>query len=495
MHRLGIPTYLCFVLVFICRVPATGQETKKEDAAGQPQAAEESTHTVKRDGLKIEVNLTGHFEAAQSWPVVLRPNSWSSFTVVKAVPHGSQVKKGDQLVWLDTSKIDQQLQDLEHDAQLGKLNLRVAELETELLQKTVPLDLRAAERGRRIADEDLNYFMKTDRAFQIESAEQSLQSSRNSLEYAEEELKQLKEMYEADDLTEETEEIILKRARDDVDRAKFYLKSTQLRTKKSVEQGLPREEQQLIDAARRAEIAMSKATVSLPVQLQKQKIELEQQKLAARRTQEKLDELREDRKMMEIQAPADGYVYYGKWTRGSWSGVDSVASQLTEGGKLSPQNVFMTILNPRPLRIRVEVPEKELHRLSRGLQGKAVPDGFPELKLPTTLQQVSAFPIGKATFDAQFQVTLSDDAKRVVPGMGCKLQLVVYNNENALTVPAGAVFENEADGERNVVYVKQGDGQSEARQVVIGKKTEQKWEVLRGLREGDEILMKKPSGP
>ena len=162
-------------------VPVHGQEAKTaeakkpaaaadKEASSKDSPAKEATHKVKRDRLKIEVNLTGVFEPTQMWPVVLRPNSWSSFTVVKAVAHGQKVKKGETLVWLDMSKIDEQLTDMEHAMQLSKLTQRTADSDWELLQKTVPLDLKSAQRSKRIADEDLNYFMKTDRAFQEESA-------------------------------------------------------------------------------------------------------------------------------------------------------------------------------------------------------------------------------------------------------------------------------------------------------------------------------------
>ena len=75
-----------------------------------------------------------------------------------------------------------------------------------------------------------------------------------------------------------------------------------------------------------------------------------------------------DRKSMAVESPADGYVYYGRCTRGKWPGVDAMASQLQEGGKLTPNNVFMTIVSPRPLRVRADVAEKDLYRLAKGLQ-------------------------------------------------------------------------------------------------------------------------------
>ena len=490
-YRIGLVLFLtvCSALV-ACGQDA--EEAKDKDAAQKPADA---THTVKPERLRIEVNLTGVFEATRTWPIVLHPNNWSNFTVVKAVNHGQRVKKGDQLVWLDMSKIDEQLQDMQYALELGKLSRRLALKEQELLEKTVPLDLKSAERDKRIADEDLAYFMKTDRDFQIESAKYSLKSSQQSLEYAMEELKQLEEMYKADDLTEETEEIVLKRARNDVERAKFYLKSSELRNKQTIETELPREEQQLVDAAQRADLAAAKATASLPVSLEKKKVELEEKRLSDARAQQEWEELRDDRAMMEVKSPGDGYVYYGQCTRGSWASVESMSSQLTEGGKLSPNSVFMTVVAPRPLRIRVDVPEKELHRLKTNARGKAVPDGYPEMELPVTCAGVSPFPIGKGTFDGTFDVALSDDARPIVPGMNCKLTLVVYDKKDALTVPADAVFEDAANGQRDLVYVKKADGTPEKRKVVVGQKTDSKWEIVRGLSANEEILLKQPETP
>ena len=327
------------------------QEEAKKDATptDKPAATKDATYKVKQAPFKIEVDLSGVFEADQTWPVVLRPDSYSSFTVVKAVPPGKRVQKGETLVWLDMKDIDQQLQDLEHTLQLNKLSQQLAKTDMELLKTTVPLDLESAARTKRIADEDLNYFLKINRAFEEESAEFSLKSSRQSLEYAEEELKQLEKMYNADDLTEETEEIVLKRARNDVERSKFYLKSSELRSKKALDQDIPREEQELTEAAQRAEIALAKSKATLPTQLEKQQIENAKLLLANKRAEEKLKELMKDREMMAVQSPAEGYVYYGRCTRGKWSGVDSVAGTTGRRGKAAAAKRLHDDRQPPPL--------------------------------------------------------------------------------------------------------------------------------------------------
>ena len=68
----------------------------------------------------------------------------------------------------------------------------------------------------------------------------SLKTSEQYLAYAAEELNQLKKMYEADDLTEETEEIILQRAQYQYERAKFSHEAAKIRNEETLQVQLPR---------------------------------------------------------------------------------------------------------------------------------------------------------------------------------------------------------------------------------------------------------------
>ena len=67
-----------------------------------------------------------------------------------------------------------------------------------------------------------------------------MQRASNFLEYVQEELKQLEKMYKADDLTEETEEIVLKRARNNVDQMKFFTEMVKYEHDRDKEIDLPR---------------------------------------------------------------------------------------------------------------------------------------------------------------------------------------------------------------------------------------------------------------
>ena len=327
--------------------PAVKSEEKP--AESKPTAKDESpkpeTHTVKADMLKIDLELEGVFVAQKMTPVELRPESWSSFKVVEAIEHGAEVEKGDVLVEFETDKIDDAITDQETAQELAELSLKQAELGLKLLEKTTPIDLKMAERQKRMNAEDLKRFLEIDIDLTKRSAANSLKSSEQTLEYQLEELKQLEKMYKADDLTEETEEIILKRQRNAVERAKFYLELAKNRYDEIMNVYLPRDKESMQVMADIYELTIDRSKATLPIDLEREKIAFEKLKVEQKRDREKFAKLKEDRELMSITAPASGIVYYGKCVRGKWSGASSIADKLRPGATASA-GTLMTIVSP-----------------------------------------------------------------------------------------------------------------------------------------------------
>src|SRR5262249_46754879 len=162
----------------------------------------------------------GVVEAEQMAELSIKPEAWSMpLTVKKAVEHGAPVKKGDVLVEIDREKIDQAIRELRLERDLADLTIQQAREELPILEKSLPLDLAVAERAKKHADEDLKHYLEVDQPLAQAMAENNVKNSAFSLENAQEELKQLQKMYRRKDLTEETEEIILKRQRHFVEMA------------------------------------------------------------------------------------------------------------------------------------------------------------------------------------------------------------------------------------------------------------------------------------
>ena len=87
---------------------------------------------------------------------------------------------------------------------------------------------------------------------------------------------------------------------------KFTLGQLQRMYEKILEQDIPRQEQQLTEAAKRAEIGLAKSRATLPVQFEKAQIERAKQIVDSQRAEKKLQDLMADRKIMAVESPADG---------------------------------------------------------------------------------------------------------------------------------------------------------------------------------------------
>ncbi len=120
-------------------------------------------------------------------------------------------------------------------------------------------------------------------------------------------------MYDEDDLTEETEEIILKRAKISVEQAEYYLDLATESRDYALKTAIPRKHQSAIDNNRRATLAYDLASKTIPRNLALKRLEIDKAKADAGKAAKKLGELKRDlATLKDIGAPSDGVVYYGE---------------------------------------------------------------------------------------------------------------------------------------------------------------------------------------
>jgi HlyD family secretion protein len=473
------------------RNPSAGDdEVKKPEKMARP-----ATCKVEKGTVRVEVALKGVLTAEQMAEVSIKPEAWAMpLAVKKAVPHGTPVKKGEPLVHLDLDKIDQAIKDLKADRALAELAIKQAEEELPVLEKSVPLDLAAAERTKQIADEDLKKFTEVDRPLAEETANRSVKSSAHYLEYAKEELRQLEKMYRSKDLTEETEEIILKRQRHQVDMAEFNLKTANIRRDQTLKVDMPRKAVAVREDAVKQAVALEKARHTLPLSLNQKRLALVKLRYDNDKTTERLGKLEKDREAMTVRSPADGVVYYGRSQNGQWTTAGAAAMKLQPGGVVMPDEVFLTIVKQRPLFVQAVVEEKDLHWLHPGLTGKAGVAAFPDQRLAVRVTEVSGVPQPGGGFLARLAVTAGADADALQPGMACTVKVTAYQKKDALKVPAAAVFTDDGEDDGHYVYLAARDGKPEKRSVKVGKTAGDRTEIREGLQEGDEILLVRPEG-
>ncbi len=204
-------------------------------AADKPESASDAKPAEPK-GTKI----SGVLEAVNAEEISADTEQIESLKIKRLVAHGKEVSKGQNVVWFDTEEIDKQINEAKIDLQLSKLKLQDDEFSYKQFLETLALDKTAAERTLENARQDYDNFVQIDRDRQKLNAEFSLKFSRDSLENVMEELEQLEQMYKEDDLTEQSEEIVLKRAKRAVESAQFRLEGAEIQSERTIQQQIPR---------------------------------------------------------------------------------------------------------------------------------------------------------------------------------------------------------------------------------------------------------------
>jgi multidrug efflux pump subunit AcrA (membrane-fusion protein) len=233
---------------------------------------------------------------------------------------------------------------------------------------------------------------------------------------------------------------------------------------------------------------------TLPLTVRDAELSFEQAKITLEREQKRLKELETDGELLEIRSPMEGIVYYGRIQRGSWSAPSTASERLVPGSSADTNKVLMTIVQPRPLSVWVDVPENRLARLRVGLSGTAQLPVLPGTYLPAKVAELSPVPVREGTFAARIEVQIPEEARGVVPGGSCEVRFVPYLKQRTLVVPSSAVGTDELDPAKKFVYRLDAAGRVVRQPVTVGEQSGNLVEILDGLVAGDRILRNYSAG-
>lgn len=457
------------------KTPVPVPAKKEKPASGE-------VHVVKASPLIQRVKVSGSVESTRETPIELNLQRWSDLTVIRAVPHGTEVKEGDLLIELDTKEIKKKIDDLKLLMPTSELDLSATERELERAEKSTPLALAKSLREKMQAEQDLAHYEDISRPLRERGAKEEVTEIVESLAYAEEELNQLKKMYEQDDLTEETEEIILRRAENTVMRYRWRLEQTEARTARTLNTVLPREHESLKTNLELQQISWRAGEKSLREELEKKRLAAAAKRREIKEQKKNLSEMEADLAAMRVTAPHDGITYYGLSQRGKWTTASVVERKLIPGGKLTMREIVMTVVDPAKAQVRLALTEEQLTDLAEGQRGPLHLKWKPDFPFEARVESILYVPYPDKTFDAILSVKTPADAPTLFPGMTANAEIVVYEKKDALAIPKHAV---KKEGEKEIVT---GAG-GKTITVKTGRSDGKRIEILEGLKVGDSILL------
>lgn len=452
----------------------------QEEPAKEPQEAPETAPEIQEFTLKtapfaIETELEGILVPTKTQTLLLSPKRWKSFQVETVSQHGAAIKAGEPLLTFKTDAIEKDLVEKGASVKSQELKLAIANRELTELQQKNELALAAAKRRMDNAEADLAYYESTGQPAKKESLTNSLQQYQDFLIYQKEELTQLLKMYEEDDITEETEEIILVRQKARVRDAENNLKEQKRKNAYSLEVSLPRELVKNQESVETARIDYATAKLNLERNYELKKLEVDKLDRALTEAKEMLAELQEDRKLFDVVAEFDGNLVYGEFSNGQWKKGKSPEFLKTGGSVPSETTCLTLVASDSTLSLQSLIETEKMEELQASLTEAG--ENAPSV-------EIAPYP----NLDGKHLVTLEAQPAEdfQFPGQKEKTELVFYQVEQAIVIPASTIKTKE-DG-TSYVLVKLSEGDPEERTIELGKKSEDNVEVLSGLEEGQVIL-------
>lgn len=186
----------------------------------------------------------------------------------------------------------------------------------------------------------------------------------------------------------------------------------------------------------------------------------------------RIDELKIDLSNTVITSPVDGFI--GKRT-------------LDQGAWVTPNSVFLSVVEISSVRIVANVVERDLRRISPGLPARVEVDAYPGENFGGRVAHIAPV-LDPTTRTAQVEVQIPNSDFRLKPGMYARVNFTIERHDNALVVPVNAIVDYQG---KKGVFQPHKDERGDVvtfKPVEVGLADQANAEVASGLSEGERII-------
>lgn len=155
------------------------------------------------------------------------------------------------------------------------------------------------------------------------------------------------------------------------------------------------------------------------------------------------------------------------------------------GALVSPSTPLVNLVHTETLKIVANVLEKDIPLLKPGMKAKVRVESYPDRIFEGRVERINAA-LDLSTRTLQAEVYIPNPNRALKPGMFSNLEVVLVEKPQALVIPREAVVES---GEETAVFVVKGK-QAIRQLVTLGYEEDRMVEILKGLSEGDQIIIK-----
>ncbi len=446
-------------------------------------AAASKFYTVARGDFLVSIIEGGNLEAVHE--VVVRNEVEGSARIVFLVSEGSQVKKGDLLVELDSAEAEEKLNQQEIAFEKAKAAQVQAENNLEIQESIIQSEIDSAQLKLDFAKLDREKFDQGARKQQIREAQIAIQSTEEGLLLAEEELNWSKKLFERGFETKS----VVDKGELNVLRQRLELEKARTNLWVLTNFDIPKLEQQFNSDVEEAQKELKRVKQQGENKLSQYRMDLITEKNTLDLNRKKLENDRKQLENTKIYAPQDGFVVYSI-SRSRYSSE----SLVEEGAMVRYRQELIKLPDTSQMKVEVKVHESHVNKVKRGLLAYVVLDSLPDNRYKAVVSKVAALPDTQSRWANpnlkvySTEVVITDPLPDIKPGVSANTEIVITNIPQALTVPIQAVTTVKG---QQVVYAARGRS-SQPIPVEVGLFNSKFIQITNGLQEGDRILLSPP---
>ncbi|QDT63509.1 efflux RND transporter periplasmic adaptor subunit [Calycomorphotria hydatis] len=443
------------------------------------------TDSVSQGLFGITVRERGTLESMSN--ALIASEIEGSTTILSIVPEGTLVKHGELVCELDVSALREKEKEQRISITQAQADVTKSHENLEIQERKNESDIAAANLAMELAELDLKKYQEGEYL-------QQKREMQGNITLAEEELARAKEIYEFSRRLARKgykSQNELEADRIALTKAEIALKSAQEKLRVLEQFDYHRMIRELEETATESKRELERVRRAATATYSQYEADYKSHQMKLELEESQLENYQRQIKAARILAPMDGEIVYDN-KQSSRRGSEEL---IGEGTSVRERQVIAKIPDLANMKVDARIHESMISMVSINLPAEIRIDAFPELTLRGKVIKVAAVPQASSWMRPdvkEYEVVVEIDRNSVPadislkPGLTAEIEILVEMRENVVQVPMQAVV---AVGPERMVFVVEKDGKVEQHSVIVGKSSDTKIEILKGLEAGETIVL------
>ena len=482
MSKNKIYIVITCVIILLVLLFVSGQIFKGKSG----ESSDGPTYKVKRGPLTISFVESGTIKAR--YQIIIKNEVEGRTSIISLIPEGIRVKKGDLLVELDASSLEDQKIDQEIRVQNNEASYIGSKENLAVDENQAKSDVDMAKLDFEFAKQDLEKYIHGEYPYQLDEADAEITLAQQEYVQAKDTLKWSNQLFEEKYISQtelQKDELAEKKKALDVQLAQ---KSKELLTGYTYKRNLA----QLKSDVSQAEMTLERTERKARADVIQAQADLKAKGAEFMRQKDKLQKIEDQIKKTKIYAPADGLAIYA--TSARQGGRHSSTEPLDEGQEVQERQELIYLPIGNLSKAEITIHESNLEKTQIGLPAIITVDALAGNTFYGTVERIAPLPDAQSmwmnpdlkVYNSEIYIDGNNEILRT--GMSCQAEIIIQQYKDAIYVPLQAVMRV---GTEPTVYVQTGDS-SEPRKVKTGLDNNKMIHILEGLDEGDVVLLNPP---